>query len=120
MSAERRTNPRFVCDLEAEIELAEGEDRIRGRTSDLSYSGICVEAERAVPTGATALFHLRLVLPQGESDALALRGTVVWSTGTTGGAQIGARFQSDMSDEQLRKLDIVLRALSGELDLRRA
>lgn len=100
--------------------MVEGGTKITGRTVDLSYSGICVLAEETVPTGELVQFDLRLVLPGAESDTLSVRGTVVWSTPCRGKFQVGARFQRDMTDDQLRKLDVVLRALSGELDLRRA
>jgi Tfp pilus assembly protein PilZ len=114
---DRRTNPRFVCDLDARVVVADRSEPLAGRAVDLSFSGVCVDLTEPIAVGTKAVFHLQLVVPEGLTEELPVPGTVVWSTPTRGLMQIGARFHTDMDDAIWRQLEVLLRILSGELQL---
>lgn len=115
---ERRAHPRFAYDVEAAL-LVAGEPPIPARTVDVSFSGICLATQTAVPRGTWLQIELRLVVPNGTSDTLSVPAKVVWCTPTGGEVQVGATFALDMSAVLMARLDVLLQFLSGELDLPR-
>ena len=116
-SVERRENPRFSCDVEAEVRLEDGR-RLPARTQDISFSGICVVAGEKVPPKTRAIFALRLVMDWAETEPLELPGVVVWCTRTRDGHQVGARFDPQaMGDDAWQRLDVFLRFLMGDLSM---
>ena len=94
-----------------------GLEPIAARAADISFSGICLISQTPVTPGTSATFLVRLVLEGAHSDALPLLGTVVWCTSVRDGHQIGARFDSDMEEERWKKLDVLIRFLTGELEV---
>lgn len=114
--AERRENPRFACDLEVTVE-ADGQSSTAGRAADISFSGLCLTAGSGISPGTQVILRVSLVLDRAHSDSLPLRGTVVWCTPLGDRFQLGARFDPDMDDSTWTKLDILIRFLTGELDL---
>jgi len=116
-SVERRENPRFSCDVEAEVRLEDGR-RLPARTQDISFSGICVVTGEKVPQKTRATFALRLVMDWAETEPLELPGVVVWCTRTRDGHQVGARFDPQaMGDDAWQRLDVFLRFLMGDLSM---
>jgi hypothetical protein len=116
VSDERREHPRFACEVDAWIALPEGR-RLESRSIDLSFAGVCLLADEGVKPGTTIDVALQLRFEWARSDELVLTATVVWSTPTRGRFQIGARFDPDMESLTWTKLDVLLQALSGDLDL---
>jgi hypothetical protein len=115
-SAERRENPRFACDLAVTIE-ADGQASSAGRAADISFSGLCMTGESGISPGTQVMMRVSLVLDKAHSDSLPLRGTVVWCTPLRAGFQLGARFDPDMDDATWTKLDVLIRFLTGELEV---
>jgi hypothetical protein len=113
---ERRAHPRFSCDIEAFIELPSGE-RVPARTVDLSFSGICLLAHEHIKPGTAVQFHLRLIFDWAESEGMSVPGIVVWSTEVEAQAQIGARFDKNMSSVSWTRLDVLLQFLAGDLEV---
>lgn len=111
-------NPRFVCDLEAVIEVI-GRQTVRGLVRDITGSGLCVFAQIPVPAGSETNVHLRLVLDWAESEALTLPAHTLWLTRTSGVFQIGAAF-GQMTMEKWQRLEVLLRFLHGEIALDQA
>jgi hypothetical protein len=111
---ERRSHPRFACDIEAFVELPDG-DKVPARTVDLSFSGICLVAAEHIKPRTPVNFHLRLIFQWAESEGMSIPGEVVWSTEVEGEAQIGARFDKNMSSVSWTRLDVLLQFLAGEI-----
>ena len=88
------------------------------RTVDISFAGICVTTVAAVQPGKDVDFSLKLLLEGVNADSLQVPGHVVWCTPTEGQFQIGAAFREDeLSDSARSGLDVLLRFLSGELEV---
>jgi Tfp pilus assembly protein PilZ len=88
------------------------------RTVDISFAGICVNAVAAVLPGKDVQFSLKLILEGLNSDSLTIPGRVAWCTPTEGQFQIGACFRErDMNDTTRNGLGVLLRFLSGELEV---
>lgn len=116
---DRRSNPRFACDVEAEVRLDDGRI-LPARTQDISFSGICVVATEPVTPRSRATFALRLVMEWAETEPVELPGVVVWCTRTRDGHQVGARFDPQaMGEDAWQRLDVFLRFLMGELSMPR-
>ncbi|MEZ4454806.1 MAG: PilZ domain-containing protein [Nannocystaceae bacterium] len=116
MSArEAPINPRFVCDLEAIVEVI-GRQTVQGLVRDISGSGLCVLAPIPVPASSETNVHLRLVLDWAESETLTLPARTLWLTRTSGHFQIGAAF-GQMTMEKWQRLEVLLRFLHGEIAL---
>jgi len=96
---------------------AEGQSSTAGRAADISFSGLCLTAESRIPPGTHVTMHVSLILDTAHSDSLPLRGTVVWCTPLGSSFQLGARFDADMDDATWTKLDVLIRFLTGELDV---
>ncbi len=115
MSDERRTSPRFACDVEAEVRLQDGSS-LPGRTIDLSFAGACLVVDTPVKPSAMVVVSLKIVLEWAQSDALALPGKVVWCTPTGGHYQLGLAFARDMSSVTMARLEVLLQALSDGVE----
>ena len=90
------------------------------RTIDISYAGICVHTAAAVQSGSKVDFSLKLILEGMEADSLVIPGQVIWCTPTEGQFQVGAGFrEGDMADSSRNGLDVLLKFLSGELEVPR-
>ena len=88
------------------------------RTVDISYAGICVTTAASVQPGKTVDFSLKLLLEGVEADSLTVPGKIVWCTPTEGQFQIGAAFSdNELSPGARNGLDVLLRFLSGELEV---
>lgn len=116
MGSERREHPRFACDVECWLGL-EGGRRVEARSIDVSFAGIALVTDEMVKPGTAVDVSLQLKFEWAHSDELVLPATVVWSTPTQGRVQVGARFDPDMESITWTKLDVLLQALSGDLDL---
>jgi hypothetical protein len=112
--SEHRKHPRYAVDVEATLYLPGG-PLLKGRTRDLSRTGICLITVEDVPAGLPV--QLDLVLSFGEnsfSEPLTLGARVVWCTNIAGSYQVGAMFD-DLSEEQDGFLDMFLHFLDGTL-----
>jgi Tfp pilus assembly protein PilZ len=88
------------------------------RTVDISFAGICVTTAAAVQPGKNVLLSLKLLLEGVNADSLDVPGRVVWCTPTEGQFQIGAAFrEAEFSNPARSGLDVLLRFLSGELEV---
>lgn len=112
---ENAINPRFVCDLEAVVEVI-GRQTVRGLVRDISGSGLCVLTDIPVPAGSETNVHLRLILDWAESETLTLPARTLWLTRTSGHFQVGAAF-GQMTVERWQRLEVLLRFLLGEIAL---
>jgi Tfp pilus assembly protein PilZ len=119
VSSERRAHPRFACDLEAHI-ATPGGMMLDARTIDISWAGICVTTAAAVQPGNNVDLSLKLILDGMEADSLVIPGKVIWCTPTEGQFQVGAGFrEAEMADASRNGLDVLLKFLSGELEVPR-
>lgn len=116
MGRERRAYKRFACDVEAVLEVPD-RDSVDARAIDISFSGMCMMAEEHIPPGTRTTVQLRLIFERAHTDALPLPATIVWSTGVTGGHQIGVKFDADMDSVTWTRLDVLLRFLAGDVEL---
>jgi Tfp pilus assembly protein PilZ len=115
VSDDRRSSPRFACDVEAEVRLADGSS-LPGRTIDLSFAGVCLVVDSPVKAAAMVVLSLKIVLEWAQSDALAIPAKVVWCTPTGGRYQLGLAFARDMSSVTMARLEVLLQALSEGVD----
>jgi hypothetical protein len=109
---DQRVYPRFVCDLEVEIEHPNG--RTKARAVDVSRGGICLSSEHVLTPTTEIRVALTLVLgPNAFSEPLQLSARVVWCTPQSDGNQIGCAFLPTPG-EQAQYLEMFLRFLRGE------
>lgn len=111
---ENRAHPRFATSLSCEI--THGGLRVNGWTRDLSRGGISLETER--PMEISSVVDLALSLhfgPSAASEALRIKGVVVWCTPIGGRYQIGAKFEM-VPKETTTFLDVFLKLLDGGCD----
>lgn len=113
MGVERRTSPRFACELATDLQV--GNELLAVTTVDLSFSGICVVSPQAVATRQEVGLRLRLLFDAGGTDDLLLLGETVWCTAVRGGYQVGCRFLPEMPGGTWRRLDLVLQLVRGDL-----
>ena len=113
---DRRSAERFACDLRVEVR-PESDPAFDARAIDISYRGICLRSERELPAGTTLELQLRLLLGDSESEALSLRGTIVWDSETQGAHQLGVLFSSELDDASWSRLHTLIRFLRGDLPL---
>jgi hypothetical protein len=112
---ERRAHQRFACDLRARVILANGHT-IEGQALDISFSGICVQADEPVVAKTIVQFQLWAVLPDRETEDLVLPARIVWSTWVEGSHQLGASFDRNMDNRSWTRLDRLLHLLAGTLE----
>jgi hypothetical protein len=88
---ENRKHPRYPVELDCE--LITGGACIRGRSKNISQTGIaCVVPS---PIEVSSVVTLTLALAFGAnafSEPLALQATIVWCTPVGDGYQVGAKF----------------------------
>lgn len=110
----KRAYPRYAID--AAIEVRAGDVRALGRSRNISRGGLCVELDRALPVGGSVDLAIKLVFDDNaESEPLAVRGRVSWSTPMEPGHQIGLQFEA-LRPRDIAFLDMFLRYLEERLD----
>jgi Tfp pilus assembly protein PilZ len=105
-----RAHPRYALEIDAEIS---SEARvIPARTRNISAGGLCVATSQALPVGVDVLVRLSLVFEdESYSEALPLRGRVVWCTPVGGDVfQLGVTYVG-LSAEQRLYVDLFQRYL---------
>lgn len=112
---ERRAHDRFPVDLRARMVLPDGSS-VLAQTIDISFSGICVNADQRVEPKTRVRFQVWIVLPERETSELLLPGRIVWSTPVEGVHQLGGAFDRDMDNYAWARLDVLLQFLAGDLD----
>lgn len=105
----RRSQQRFHCTGGVEMRRNEGAPSVFGNLSDLSLTGCYVETVSTLPVGTEILFMLRV-----SDNVVRGRAQVKTSHHAVG---LGLVFLH-MSKEDRQKLEFILSALSGSLDLR--
>jgi hypothetical protein len=112
---ERRAHDRFPVDLRARMVLPDG-SAVLAQTIDISFTGICVHAERRIEPKTRVRFQVWVVLPERETSELLLPGRIVWTTPVEGLYQHGAAFDRDMDNYAWARLDVLLQFLAGNLE----
>ena len=111
MQPERRANPRFACDLSAEI-VVDGVSSPR-RVVDISRGGISLVGDEPVAIGTHSTIKLEARTDDGETESLELTGTIVWCTQTKDGTyQLGTKFDDAKGPERTRRLEHLLEMLT--------
>ena len=113
---ERRRKPRYDCSLHVITETP-GSEPIHGQASNLSATGLRMDMEEPVEVGTAVRHHLRLVLGWTEANFLTLPAVVRWCESGPDGYQVGTEFSGEMAEEHGKRLKLLVRVLSGELDL---
>ena len=95
-----RAYPRYALEIDAEIQAAGG--MVPARTKDVSRGGICFRAAAALPVGEEVALRLALVFDaETQSEPLALRARIVWSTRLPDQQhQIGAAFVKTTGEQR--------------------
>lgn len=112
---ERRAHQRYACDLRARVLTPDGRE-LEGRTIDISFAGICLHTSDHVDPKTSVEFRVWAVLPDRDTDEIAMPGRIVWSTPTEGEQQLGGTFDRDMDNRAWARLDMLLQYLAGNLD----
>lgn len=112
---ERRAHHRFACDLRARVILPNGHT-VEGQTTDISFSGICVQVDEPVEPKTNVQFQVWAVLPERETDGITVPAKIVWSTPLEGSHQLGASFDRDMDNRSWTRLDMLLQFLAATLE----
>jgi c-di-GMP-binding flagellar brake protein YcgR len=108
---ERRTNPRFACDVAASIVIDEATPSPR-RVVDISRGGISMLGEDPVTVGTHLMVHLQASADDGDTESLDIGATVVWCTQTKDGTyQIGARFDEAKGRDRSQRFEHLLELL---------
>lgn len=112
---ERRAHQRFACDLRARVILPDGRE-IEGSTVDISFAGICVNADEVVEARTLVEFRVWAVLAERETSEIAMPGRIVWCVPVEGRLQLGAAFDRNMDNRSWARLDVLLQFLAGNTD----
>jgi c-di-GMP-binding flagellar brake protein YcgR len=115
---ERRTNPRFVCELMTFLH-PEGGEPLAGESSDLSMGGLSAHLDRELAVGTALQVVLTLSLGWSEADFLRIPAKVVWCRKDGERFAAGVRFD-ELAERERRRLESLVRLLGGELDSIRA
>jgi hypothetical protein len=111
---EQRQHPRYAIELDASVLW--DEDRVVGRTRDLSMGGFCMKARQGVPLSTVCRVQLALVFSENQfSETLELLATVVWSTPVQGGFQLGLKF-APLTGSNRNYLEMFIQFLDGSED----
>lgn len=114
-TGEQRQHPRYAIELDAELHLARNE-RVVGRTVDLSRGGFCVHVPRPLTVGAECRVRIALVFSATEfSESLELPATIVWCTRLKGYHQVGVKF-SPVEPQLIGYLDMFIKFLEPPAD----
>jgi Tfp pilus assembly protein PilZ len=104
-----RAHPRYAIEIDAELGF--GERRIPARTRNVSHGGLAIVAAEPAPVGELIVVTLALVFETAKSEALPLRGRVVWCSPIADGTyQIGVVFVAVRAEERAN-VDMFLRYL---------
>lgn len=113
VQADRRANPRFSCDLTAEIVIADAEPSPR-RVVDIGRGGISLVGAEPIPTGTHLTIKLEATTDGGENEVLDITGTIVWCTQTKDGSyQLGAKFDDAKGRDRTRRFEHLLELLTA-------
>jgi len=115
---ERRTNPRFLCELMTFVH-PEGAEPLVGESADLGMGGLSARIDRELAVEAPVRVLLTLSLGWSETDFLSIPAKVVWCRREGEVFAVGVSFD-EISDAQRRRLECLVRLLGGELDSIRA
>lgn len=109
MSSERE-HPRYAIGTEVSLRTRAG-IIARGRTTNLSRGGLCVDVDAEPTRGQQLEISIALVFSaEGVSEPLALPARVVWCTGLGERYQVGLSFLP-LSKDQAGFLDMFIRFL---------
>jgi c-di-GMP-binding flagellar brake protein YcgR len=109
---ERREDPRFACDLGAEIVIDDGAPATR-RVVDISRGGISMVGGEPVAIGTYLTIKLQASSDQG-TEALDIGATIVWCTQTKDGTyQLGAKFDEAKGRDSARRFEHLLELVSS-------
>jgi hypothetical protein len=113
MSADStRAYPRYAIEADIEVRAAGGTGR--GRTSNISRGGLCVELDRPIEPGLEVDVAVTLVFDdRGHSEPLLLPARVMWSTAIDDHFQVGCQFRG-LRPRDAAFLDMFLRYLEGD------
>ena len=120
MTADRREEARFACELDARVFDLDAPPRALGSavtTIDVSMSGICFQGQKVFQRDDTFDIELRLTHGQAITEPLRLSARVVWVTSVGDAQQIGAAFLDSLPALTWARLDVILKFLRGELEL---
>jgi Tfp pilus assembly protein PilZ len=107
---ERRANPRFACDLAAEIVV--GDATSSRRVIDVSRGGISLVGDDPVAIGTHLTIKLQASNEDGDTEALDITGRIVWCTPTKDGTyQLGIKFDEG-GPKRARRLEHLLEMLT--------
>ena len=99
MTPPARHFPRYA--LEAAIEFVSPAGTTRGRTRNVSRTGLSAGVDRPLPSGLSVNVRLSLVFDEDTfSEPLVLPARVVWCTPLGDDFQLGAAFMSLDGDQQ--------------------
>jgi hypothetical protein len=87
-----------------------------GQAVDISFSGICVNADRTIEPRSTVDFQVWAVLPDRETNPITMPARIVWCTPVEGRMQIGAAFDRNMDNRAWTRLDVLLQLLAGNME----
>ena len=107
-----RAYPRYAID--ADIEVRARGRVARGRTSNISRGGLCVELDREIQRALDVDVAITLVFDdRGLSEPLLLPARVMWSTAIDDRFQIGCQFRV-LRPRDAAFLDMFIRYLDGD------
>jgi c-di-GMP-binding flagellar brake protein YcgR len=113
MTEQRRQYPRYAIELDAVIVTPD--EKVPGRTHDLSRGGFCMLAPKPVPVGDVTV-RLSLVFSENEfSEQLELPATVVWCTPVRGTHQVGVKF-GPLAPQIRSYLDVFMKLLDDSAE----
>jgi c-di-GMP-binding flagellar brake protein YcgR len=115
---ERRTNPRFVCELMTFLHPEDAEP-IAGESADLGMGGLAARIDRELVVESRIQVLLTLSLGWSETDFLRIPAKVVWCRHEGDAYVVGVQFD-EIDEAERRRLEVLVRVLGGALDSIRA
>jgi hypothetical protein len=111
MIENRRHHPRYAVQLDCEIRM--GHEVVRGRSKNISQSGIACIVPNRIPVSEAVTMSIALVFGENAfSEPLVLPATIVWCTPVSDSYQIGAKF-ADVSPQLRSFVDLFAQYLAG-------
>ncbi len=91
MSAIQRSSKRYP--IEIFVEIIDGDQKIQGRTQNLSAGGLCATLPMSVAKGKVVQLQLALIRGEVLSGSIWLDARIVWCTKVGHSFQLGLTFQ---------------------------